>query len=70
MDKKIAFLGCGNMASAMIGGILESKMISAQNIMVTARTETTLKKLKKASAYRRLWITLRRQPLRILFFYQ
>lgn len=48
MDKKIAFLGCGNMASAMIGGILESTMISAQNIMVTARTETTLKKAKES----------------------
>ncbi len=48
MDKKIAFLGCGNMASAMIGGILESTMISAQNIMVTARTEATLKKAKES----------------------
>ena len=44
MDKKIAFLGCGNMATAMIGGILASGMAVPENIMATARTKETLQK--------------------------
>lgn len=50
MDKKIAFLGCGNMATAMIGGILASGMAVPENIMATARTKETLQK-----AARKLW---------------
>ncbi len=33
MDKKLAFIGCGNMASAMIGGILDSKKVSADHVI-------------------------------------
>lgn len=44
MDKKIAFLGCGNMATAMIGGILESKMVAPENMMATARTKESVDK--------------------------
>jgi pyrroline-5-carboxylate reductase len=32
MNKKIGFIGCGNMAQAMIGGIIKSGMVSADNI--------------------------------------
>lgn len=33
MNKKIGFIGCGNMASAMIGGIINSKLILSENII-------------------------------------
>lgn len=33
MDKKIGFIGCGNMAQAIIGGIVNSGMVSRENIM-------------------------------------
>lgn len=33
MNKKIGFIGCGNMAQAMIGGIVKSKIVSKENIM-------------------------------------
>ena len=31
----IGFIGCGNMAQAMIGGIVESKMVNADEIIVS-----------------------------------
>ena len=35
MDKIIGFIGCGNMAQAMIGGIVGSGLISSKNIYVS-----------------------------------
>lgn len=35
MSKKIGFIGCGNMAKAMIGGIIESKIVSPENIIAS-----------------------------------
>ena len=34
MDKQIGFIGCGNMGMAMIGGMLNKKIVSANNIFV------------------------------------
>ena len=38
---KIGFIGCGNMACAMIGGILRKQMLSAEEIIVSDVKETT-----------------------------
>ena len=43
---KIGFIGLGNMAQAMIGGILESGLYQASDILGTARTTATCEKVK------------------------
>ncbi len=35
MDKKIGFIGCGNMATAIISGLITSKLANPQNVYVT-----------------------------------
>ena len=35
---KVGFIGAGNMASAMIGGIINSKLLSPSNIIASAKT--------------------------------
>lgn len=47
MDKKIGFIGCGNMAKAMIKGILTSNLVDNKNIIVSAKTSKTLERIKK-----------------------
>ena len=47
MDKKLAFIGCGNMASAMIGGILDSKKVSADHVIASDVSEAGLKKAQE-----------------------
>ncbi len=44
---KIGFIGCGNMATAMINGILESGAALPEDIMASARTLETKKKIKE-----------------------
>ena len=44
---KIGFIGCGNMGSAMIKGILDSKKCAADDIIASAASEKTLD-LRKA----------------------
>ena len=44
---KVGFIGAGNMASAMIGGILNSKLISPSNIIASAKTDKTLDNIKE-----------------------
>ena len=48
MDKIIGFIGCGNMAKAMIGGLIRSKLIAPENIIASAKTEETLEKVKES----------------------
>lgn len=36
---KIGFIGCGNMASAMIGGILKKQVVTQEQILASAKTE-------------------------------
>lgn len=43
MNKKIGFIGLGNMAKAMIGGMLAKNMIDPSNILGCAKTENTKK---------------------------
>ena len=35
MNKKISFLGCGNMAQAMINGVIRANLFEACNVMAT-----------------------------------
>ncbi len=44
MDKKIGFIGAGNMAKAIIGGIVKSKLISPNNIYIYSPHRSKLKK--------------------------
>ncbi|MDT8718835.1 pyrroline-5-carboxylate reductase [Clostridium sp. 19966] len=46
MDKKIGFIGCGNMGEAMLSGILKANLVPAENIMISRTSESTLKELK------------------------
>lgn len=43
---KLGFIGCGNMASAMISGILKNGICAPQEITVSAKTQATLDKAK------------------------
>lgn len=47
MDKKIAFIGSGNMAGAIIRGILAKGLAAPEQIMATGRHETKLAALKE-----------------------
>lgn len=46
MDKKIGFIGCGNMAKAIIGGMIKSKLVSSNNIIASALSDNTLQNVK------------------------
>lgn len=35
MNRKIGFIGCGNMAKAMIGGIVESQLVTPQDVIAS-----------------------------------
>ena len=42
MSKNIGFIGCGNMGTAMLQGIIDSGKCSPQEIMISCRTQATL----------------------------
>lgn len=46
MDKKIGFIGLGNMAMAMIGGMLQKEVVKPENIIGSARTAATRERVK------------------------
>ena len=41
MDAKIGFIGLGNMAGTMIGGMLGKEMVKKDQIMGSAKTQKT-----------------------------
>lgn len=47
MDKKIGFIGLGNMASAMIGGMLQKGAARPENIIGSARTADTCQRVAR-----------------------
>jgi pyrroline-5-carboxylate reductase len=47
MDKKIGFIGSGNMAKAILGGLLSSGVAASESIMASALTEATIKDIHK-----------------------
>ena len=40
--KKIGFIGCGNMAKAMIGGIVGKKLVAPEDIIASNRSRKAL----------------------------
>ena len=44
-DMKVGFIGGGNMASAMIGGMIQKGVVSADDILVSVRTEKSVERL-------------------------
>lgn len=46
MNKKIGFIGCGKMASAIIGGVLSSGFASNDLVQASERNEEFAKKKK------------------------
>ncbi|MDD7402383.1 MAG: pyrroline-5-carboxylate reductase [Butyribacter sp.] len=44
---QLGFIGAGNMAQAMIGGVLESGLIGADNIIASAATKATTERVKE-----------------------
>ena len=47
MNKIIGFVGCGNMAKSMIGGLIRSNLIAPERIIASAKTKETLEKVQK-----------------------
>ena len=47
MEKTIGFIGSGNMAKAIIGGIRKSCIVSGKNIIVSAKTKESIEKIKE-----------------------
>jgi pyrroline-5-carboxylate reductase len=45
--KKIGFIGSGNMASAMMGGLIRNQVISPEEILASAKTEATREKIRE-----------------------
>lgn len=45
--KKIGFIGCGNMGTAMMQGILESGKCTPENMMISCRTRAALEEKNK-----------------------
>ena len=53
---KIGFVGCGNMATAIIKGIIKKQIIEEENIMASEKTKTTLNEFSENWALRYRWI--------------
>ncbi|WP_066889276.1 pyrroline-5-carboxylate reductase [Clostridium nigeriense] len=47
MNKKIGFIGCGNMGKAILGGILASNKISKDDIFVSTKSENSKRHIEK-----------------------
>ena len=44
---KIGFIGCGNMARAIIGGIQKQKLVTGEELMASAKTDATRKRIQE-----------------------
>lgn len=67
---KIGFIGCGNMASAMIGGILRQGIFSKDEIIVSNLTDEGRARSEKLLVLSPLWITMKSSDLQKLSFLQ
>ncbi|XXM74071.1 pyrroline-5-carboxylate reductase [Lysinibacillus sphaericus] len=45
MEKTIGFIGCGNMAQAILGGILKADIVDRSAVMTSARSDATRKRV-------------------------
>ncbi|WP_244834135.1 pyrroline-5-carboxylate reductase [Clostridium sp. BJN0001] len=48
MSKKIGFIGCGNMGSAMVSGIIKSGIIKENEIIVSTKSEESAKRVRES----------------------
>lgn len=48
MNKNIGFIGSGNMAGAIINGMIKSNLIVPENIIASAKSENTLKRIEES----------------------
>lgn len=48
MQKTIGFIGSGNMAKAIIGGMIKSNLIIPENIIASAKTKETIEEVAKS----------------------
>lgn len=46
MIKKVGFIGCGNMGSSMVGGLIKSGFLKSEEIIISTKTEASSKKLR------------------------
>lgn len=46
MIKKVGFIGCGNMGSSMVVGLIKSGFLKSEEIIVSTKTEASSKKLR------------------------
>jgi pyrroline-5-carboxylate reductase len=46
MSKKVGFVGCGNMGSSIVGGLIKSEFLKADDIIVSTKTEESAKRLE------------------------
>ena len=46
MSKKIGFVGCGNMGSSMLGGLINKGFQDKENFIVSTRSEGSRKNLE------------------------
>ena len=46
MIKKVGFIGCGNMGSSRVGGLIKSGFLKSEEIIVSTKTEASSKKLR------------------------
>ena len=51
MNKKIGFIGCGNMGSAMVEGIINSGLLNKEDIIASCSKEESAKKISKKLKY-------------------
>ena len=47
MNKKIGFIGCGNMGGAMLEGILKAGLVEKENIFCSAKSESSRKNISE-----------------------
>lgn len=47
MSKKVGFIGCGNMGSAMVGGLIKSGFVNKEDIIISTKTESSAKRLEE-----------------------
>lgn len=45
---RLGFIGCGNMASAMIGGVIRNQMVKPEEVIASAKTRTSLERVSIA----------------------
>ena len=46
MSKKIGFIGCGNMGSSMVGGLINKEFVDPKDIIVSTRSNESKKRLE------------------------